>query len=242
MSMIRTCIKAIFGIALTTAILTSCKNDDMDYRVDIATVNPISENAYSLVLDQGTTLWPASSNVFYKPRSNQRAMVNYTLLGGKFQNYDRVVRVNDIVNILTKDITSLTTATKDSLGNDPVIINDYWIGDNYLNVIFSFPYIYGGEKHFINLAKNDTIGKPNYYEFLHNAYGDTRGEIATGIAAFNLAPLKIEGESSTEFTFKVRTFEGDKEYRLKYNWENTKNEKSRVSSLDVIPRGITEVE
>lgn len=233
--------KIAAGTVLCSAILSSCLDDGPDYMVNIASVNPISENAYSLVLDQGTKLWPASSNVFYKPKTNQRAMVNYTVLSGKFQDYDQVIRVNDIVDILTKDITSLNTATKDSLGNDPIAIRDYWIGDGYLNVIFSFPYVYGGEKHFINLAKNDTIGKPNYYEFLHNAYGDTKGEISTGIVAFNLDPLKTEGETSVEFTIKVKTFDGDKEYLVKYRWERAEKEKLSAPALDIIPRSITEV-
>lgn len=241
MNTVRTFMKITAGIFLCAAILSSCNNDGPDYMVDIATVNPISESAYSLVLDHGTKLWPASSNVFYKPKTNQRAMVNYTVLSGKFQDYDRVIRVNDIVDILTKDITSLNTATKDSLGNDPIAIQDMWIGDGYLNMIFSFPFVYGSEKHFINLAKNDTIGKPNYYEFLHNAYGDMRGDISTGIVAFNLEPLKMEGETSTEFTIKVKTFDGDKEYRVKYSWRQTKSETHQAPSIDIIPRSITEV-
>lgn len=233
----------VTGILLSSAIFTSCSNDGYslgDYKVEIATVKPINETNYSLILDDSTTLWPAATNVYYKPKKNQRAMVNYTLLSDKINEYDHAVKINDIIDILTKDITTLNTVTADSLGNDPVKILNYWIGDGYLNVHFATNFTFGANKHFINLAKNDTVDIPNLYEFRHNAYGDLNGMYSESYVAFNLSSMKTDDATSAEFIFKVKTFEGDKETKITYNWGKNAETKASVK-MENIPRSISEV-
>lgn len=235
---------AATGILLSSAIFSSCSNDGYslgDYRVEIATVKPEGETVYSLILDDSTTLWPAATNVYYKPKKNQRAMVNYTILSDKFKEYDHAIKVNDIIDILTKDITTLNMATADSLGNDPVQILNYWIGDGYLNIHFATRFTFGANKHFINLAKNDTVDIPNLYEFRHNAYGDLNGTYSESYVAFNLNSIKTDDATSATFILKVKTFEGDKETKITYNWGNNAGTKASVK-LDNIPRSISEVE
>lgn len=245
-------IKALIAstvILATTALFTSCENDGNSlnsYGVTIATINPINENSYSVTMDGGTTLLPIASNVYYKPKANQRAMINFTLLSDTIrlngQLYDHAVKVNDIVDILTKNITTLNEATKDSLGNDQIAIESYWIGDGYLNIRFAFTYTYGADKHFINMAKDETSAEPNQYVFLHNAYGDINGYQSVGFVSFNLNPLIEEGKSSVEFKLKVNSFNGEKIYTINYDWSKNEATKIPAENLSVLPKSITEVE
>jgi hypothetical protein len=226
---------ASVGILASSLFISSCDNDGYslgDFAVNIATVNPGDGNAYSLTLDDGTTLWPASQNFFYKPKENQRALINYTPLQDNYEGYDLAVKVNDIVNVLTKNPTVLNTATADSLGNDPIRINDYWIGDGYLNVYFSIGITpYGNTKHFINLAKNELNGKENYYNLLHNAYNDGGTYRGNGYVSFNLDALKVEGETNVVFTIAVNTGENEmKEYAINYDWAEPEKAPKIISS------------
>ena len=209
------------SIAAASLAITSCNNDGYslgDFALDFATINPGVGNAYSLTLDDGTTLWPAAHNGFYKPKENQRAFINYTPLQDNFEGYDMAVKINEVIDILTKNPTVLNTATVDSLGNDPIRINQYWIGDGYLNIDFSVGFTPAENKHFINLAKNELNGKENYYNLLHNAYGDNGTYLGHGYVSFNLDGLKKEGETNIEFTLAINLGEKIEEYTINYDW------------------------
>ena len=100
--------KVLIYTAVLVMILTSsfsCNDSDgyslSDFRISIATVIPEGQMAYSLLLDNGDKLWPAASDVVYRPQTDQRVFVNYTLLSDKKQDYDHFIKVNDIWNILT---------------------------------------------------------------------------------------------------------------------------------------------
>lgn len=214
----------VIGVLFSAFLFNSCNDDDDGYSLgnvwgSIATVQPLSEgsNSFSLVLDDGTTLWPAANHVpWYKPKANQRAVVYYTILSDQFQGYDHAIMVRDIADILTKyPAEDLGDEENDEkYGNDPVKIYDIWIGDGYLNVWFGFNY--GGKtKHFINLVQREDSIMPYNFEFRHNAYDDTGNIGQKGIAAFNLSALNPEEEVT--LTIKVNTFEGDKEYTVKYD-------------------------
>ena len=102
----RRLLKLVFCVAF--AFLLAC--DDDGYSLDkawysIATVNPLSDNAYSLTLDNGTTLWPAATDIpWYEPKTKRRVQVIYTILSDNFQGYSHAVKILDIQNILTKEI------------------------------------------------------------------------------------------------------------------------------------------
>lgn len=175
----------------------------------IATVNPLNDDAYSLTLDNGTTLWPVATDVpWYSPKHKQRAIVVYTLLSDKFQGYDHAVKILDIRNVLTKAVArDLGEKNDEEYGNDPVRILNMWIGDGYLNVEFSFKNGGMGVVHYINLLKTDHADTPYYFEFRHHAYGDNTLYAQKGIVAFDLSD--IQGEEEIELTVKINTFEGE---------------------------------
>ena len=201
------------------------------FGIDIATVNPEGEDAYSLLLDNGKRLWPAASAVPYNPTFNQRVFLNYTILSDAQSGYDHYVKVNDIWNILTKDVIELNAENADSIGNDPVKSNAVWVGGDYLNVSFMFNY--GGVKpHAINLVKNSASAvssdDPINLEVRHNAYQSDRTKLFEGFVCFDLKPLRSSTADSVLLSVKVKEWDKDVTYDVIYRYNeasvNTRTE------------------
>ena len=230
---------ALIFFILSTAF--ACNDNDGyslgDYRISIATVVPEVAGSYSLRLDNGDILKVATSDIHYRPRGNQRVFVNYTLLSDKAEDNTRFIKVNDILNVLTKSVIELTEQNTDSIGNDPIKIYDFWIGDNYLNVSFAFNY--GGVKpHAINMVQRKTVGIDNEnlleFEFRHNSYESPFNELYDGFASFDLRPFKQEDRDSVPITIKYKNWDGDNTYDLMYkyntlNWNATNMKVPNIS-------------
>ena len=225
----------IFIISLVT--LMSCNSKDEyslgNFRVDIATVKTDGTNNYTIELDNGKKLFPAAQGIYYKPKNNQRVFVNYTMLSGEYNGYDHLVKVNDIWNILTKNVIDLTTENTDSIGNDPVGINHMWIGNNFLNIDFMFNF--GGVKpHAINLV-NNTID-PNTdeeiveLEFRHNSYNSSSNRLVEGLVSFDLRPLQKNDTDSITLAIKVKELDKESTFRLVYKYNNLGAENSSVET------------
>ena len=220
------CLK--FGLCLVFAVFlfNSCLDDD-GYSLNkawysIATVHPLDDSkSYWLSLDSGTSLWPVATNIpWYSPTEKQRALVVYTLLSDEFQGYDHAIKILDLKSILTKPIAeNLGEANDETYGTDPVGISEMWIGDGYLNIEFEFDY---GRKavHYINLIASENTDTPNNFEFRHNAYDDEPRYRRKGIVSFDLSSVDTRGEE-VELLISVNTFEGNKEYTIKYNSSNS---------------------
>jgi hypothetical protein len=206
---------ALYAVFTVLFLCLNACDDGDEYSMNkawysIATVNPLNDNGmYSLTLDNGTTLWPAATDVpWYNPKHKRRAIAVYTILSDKFQGYDHAVKILDIQNVLTKAAAKdLGEKNDEEYGNDPVKILNMWIGDGYLNVEFGFYNGGMGVSHYINLVKTDRADTPYYFEFRHNAYGDATVYARKGIVAFDLSD--IHGEEEVELTVKVNTFEGE---------------------------------
>lgn len=207
----------------------SCSDDDGysldDFSVNLATVNPIDmeTGTFYLTLDNGTTLWPATmSNMTFKPRYNQRVLLNYTLLSDQIGDFDHYIKVNSISNILTKEIIELTPENEKEIGDDPIKILTIWPGDNYLNIRFGINV--GGTqiKHTINLVKNELWTSNDadiVLELRHNANGDPEKYGETGYASFDLRPFIVEGKESIKLLVKAKDYGGEeKEYSVTYKF------------------------
>lgn len=226
-------------IALIIVVLSSafaCNDNDGyslgDFRISIATVVPESSQTYSLLLDNGNKLWPAATDVYYRPQLNQRVFVNYTILSDKIDDYDHYIKVNDIWNVLTKSVIELNAENADSIGNDPVQVNEFWIGDNYLNVSFSFNY--GGIKpHAINMVQNKMDGNPDTdqleLEFRHNSYNSPRSTLYDGFACFDLRPFRVEGKDSIPIFIKYTDWQGEQVVELMYKYNDLNKTKMQLS-------------
>lgn len=211
-------INPIYSILLIGILLTSISCDDNSrslgsFGIDIATVVPEGDNAYSLLLDNGKKLWPAATAVWYTPSYNQRVFLNYTILSEKMGEYDHYIKVNDIWNILTKEAIELNAQNADSIGHDPVRINHIWVGGDYLNVSFMFNY--GGVRpHAINLVENmlspEADGDAIELEFRHNSYESPNEErLYEGFVCFDLKPMRTNEADSVALSIAVREWAND---------------------------------
>lgn len=229
---------SIICLFLLSGFFVSCNDDgysiDDIYAPRLATVMPLGENSYYLVLDNGKTMWDATAYP-YKPKHNQRTIVYFTVLGEKVDGYDYFVKVKHLQDILTKGVINLTAENNDSIGNDPIKIIRHWVGDDFLNI--EFGYNRGGEKvHYINLVNNTTETYPNdekvYLEFRHNANDDPQKNSTQGYVAFDLKPFKETGKDSVDFIIKVNDFDGEKNTSFTYYFNNKKHLQNNAQKLN----------
>jgi hypothetical protein len=225
--------KIVFGmLAGLMLVLTSClKEDDDHYSLDkfwvqLGIVDKPSSQGYTVLLDDGSEIIPVAG--YYKGlrlEDSQRVLVNYTILGDKLVN-DTIKQyyamVNSVKEILCKGILDLTSANEDSLGNDPIVVKDFWVSRNQminLNLLF-----YGNYKvHYINLVKQPGSPKagdqPIELILKHNERDDYRDIPMTAIVSFDPAAIRIPGLDSVRFRItskdysgKTQTFDGIYQY------------------------------
>lgn len=192
-----------------------------DFRVSIATLHAESPNHFFVQLDNGKKLFPAASDVRFYPKEGQRVFINYTILSDRQNGYAHYIKINDIWDILTKNVIELNAENADSIGNDPVKINDIWVGGNYLNIDFSFNY--GGVRpHAINLVNNvlSSDATPNAIdlEFRHNAFDSSSASLYEGFVCFNLKPYQVADSDSVTFAVRVTDFGEEKTYHAVYHY------------------------
>lgn len=215
-------------------MLISCDDNSKSlgkFGIDIATVLPEGDHAYSLQLDNGKVLWPAASSVLYAASYNQRVFLNYTILSDAKGAYDSYIKVNDIWNILTKQAIELDAHNADSIGNDPIKTNAVWVGGDYLNVSFMFNY--GGKQpHAIHLVKNtlskEISSKAVELEFRHNAYHSTNSKLYEGFVCFDLKPFRTLDADSVKLSIKVKGWTGDTKYDVVYRYNGTAASNART--------------
>lgn len=198
------------GLAMIMGFATSC-NDDDDYRgdtywIEMATVEApgetgsfnIAQTPFSFLTDSGESLLPVTINYYiagYTTKDQQRAMIEYRILTNKREGYDHYVNLVDMRNVLTKKLAILTvdTAANSVLrGTAPIRMNELWISNNYVNIIFSYQGS-AGSTHYINLVENREITTPPNPDagvlslnFVHDSKGDTGTYWFRGIVSFLL--------------------------------------------------------
>jgi len=188
------------AVILIVILTVSCeKNDDYyslgDIWISLGFIDQSqSDGSFTIQLDNGDTLYPVANDVpYFNTKDSMRVMANFTILDEVDESENRFyVKINNLYNILYKEIIPLTYENSDSLGNDPVKISDIWISNNILNIEF---YYTGGEKiHSINLAYSEESlteqNQPIELDFRHNAYNDNGKYNLQGLVSFNLNKLK----------------------------------------------------
>jgi len=231
--------KKIFALIICTIVaFTACDDDDDgyslgDFWIDIATVeNPDNNTAFYFLLDDNTRMWTAASDLLnYRPKNGQRILADYTLLSDRPSGspYDHDVKLNDVYEILTKNIFEITPATQDSIGNDPIEIEDIWVGSNYLNIEFEYKGL--NKIHFINLVRDRSKTYNDgrvHLEFRHNAHSDTQTYDKWGIASFDLRSL--QNTESVQLVIHSKEYDGDEEiHELTYTPNDVNSRKKDLS-------------
>lgn len=203
----------------------SCDNDDDSYSlgafaVEIMTAQPISEDSYYFIRDNGETLWPlANSDYRFSPQYRQRAQVNYTLLSDSISGYSHGIKVNWVDEILTKAIAPNLGERNDSIyGTDPIKLLAVEAGGGFLDILFGANYGNSGESHYVNLIPSSANDSLSYdFEFRHNAYNDPPMVGAQGLVSFDLSSLPETNGKTVTLRIKFHTFDGDVVREIAYN-------------------------
>lgn len=215
-------------VTLLSLTFASCDDDDGyslgNFVARIATVKIESGVSYIQADDQ-TTLLPIAG---YFPSSRlvdgERIAINYTLLYDNFQGYDHAIKVNNFYKVLTKPVELIETEEDDKkYGDDVVWVYDMWIGGNYLNVHYAYPYPLS-ERHRVSLVKNEWTETEDdgyvHLEYRYNAQGDldnpeVQNLMFFSFVSFNLSSIDLPVDSkglkikinSAKNGHKILTFE-----------------------------------
>ena len=217
--------KIVFGILVGFLFVFAGCNDDEGYSLDdmwigFGIFQGDESSSYQIVMDNDEVLIPVASN--YAPGwegsfdNGERIMVNYTILdenldsSGEVESY--YVKVNSIDDILMKRIMDITPENEDSIGNDPIIVNDYWMTDSLLT--FKLKYWGYDQIHFLNLVKLPSMImapgiQPYELELRHNANDDEDAIPFTAFVSFSLNGLRIEGLDSVQFVVTSTDYDGN---------------------------------
>jgi hypothetical protein len=207
-------------LALLSPLFYSCDADEENYSIgdiwiSMGFINkPQSTESFTVILDSGDTLVPVANAVpYFKINDSLRVMVNYTILDEVEESTQKYyVKINNLYDVLYKGIIELTNEDSDSIGNDPVQIDDIWINNNLLNI--EFRYIGGEMIHFINLIRTEgdvaKAPQPIELEIRHNARNDQQRYTMQSIVTFDLKNIQIPGQDSVQFIVSSTDYKGDK--------------------------------
>lgn len=210
-------------------VFNGCIDDDEGYSLsDVWIGFGIVEDtiSYKIVLDDGEVLIPVAFGGyghFYensysgKPKEinkGDRVLVNFTILDDKVDNSGEIeayyVKVNSVREILMKGILDITAENQDSIGNDPIEVEEHWVTNNLLNLQLKY---WGREEiHFINLVKKPGVltaaGQPFELELRHNSNDDEKSIPFTALVSFELDSLQVAGIDSVRFKVKSTDYDG----------------------------------
>jgi hypothetical protein len=209
-------------------VFSGCLDDDGYSLSDIWIGFGVVENAdtYKIVMDDGKILYPVAfggyvpwnesgySGNYHRVEEGDRLMLNFTVLDDKLNDAGEItayyVKVNSAKKVLTKGVLDITEANKDSIGNDPIIVQDTWMANGFLN--FQLKYWGRNQTHFINLVKQPgeltAEGQPFQLELRHNKNGDMENIPYTAFVSFRLDSLQVAGLDSVRFTVTSKDYDG----------------------------------
>lgn len=209
-------------IGLLAVSLFSCDLNDNDdtyslgkYWVGFGVVDVNGGSDYTIKMDDGSELFPVDGYYHWdNTEDSSRVLVNYTILDDKVINdtqEEYYVRVNSVKKILFKGIWDITPTTEDSIGNDPIHVEDVWKTNNMLT--FQLQYYGSGLVHYVNLVKQPgevtSADEPIQLELRHNNKDDSPSYQMSAFATFDLSTLKIAGQDSVSFTVTGKDFKGE---------------------------------
>ncbi len=214
--------KLIIGmLALVSVVMMSCSDDDGyslgDYWIGFGILK-VESNTYRIYLDDGSLLKPVSWNI--PPWEDEewtdgsRILVNFTILedetneNGDVESY--LVKVNEAQKILMKGVLDITEENADSIGNDPIVVQDYWMTDSLINFKLRYRGYY--QVHFLNLVQDPddptTENEAVKLELRHNANDDEESIPYTAYVSFSLNRFREAGKDSITFEVTSTDYDG----------------------------------
>lgn len=118
---------------------------------------------------------------------------------------DYIVEVTSIEKVLFKQIINYTPAREDSLGNDPVQIDELWLAKDFMNL--NFTYLGGSTTHFINLVLVDSVENDTVeLEIRHNNNDDSGIYQLKSFVSFDLTSVQSATADSVILRIKAKEF------------------------------------
>lgn len=172
---------------------------------------------YEIVLDNHDLLIPIASeygNWQNHFKAGDRVWMNYTILGDKTDSLNNrtiyYAKINQIEKVLKKDIITMQPEMEDSIGNDPIIVDDAWIADSLIT--FQLRYKGYNRTHLLNLVLPDdsplSDASPIELELRHNAHEDAEEILYQAFVSFSLNRLQISGSDSVQVHIVWNNYEG----------------------------------
>ncbi|MDD5813807.1 MAG: NigD-like N-terminal domain-containing protein, partial [Bacteroidales bacterium] len=160
---------------VTSFSLVSCDDDDDCYAdilpTALVTVYPQGDNAFTMQLDDKTTLVPTNMKASPFGEKEVRALVNYVEESSSNGSY-RNVRVNWIDSIRTKYPVMTTDDDNLTYGNDPIEIVRDWLTvaeDGFLTLRIRTLWGVGQGPHIVNLVYGTEEGSEETLVLHHDA-------------------------------------------------------------------------
>ena len=226
---------ALAAVLTLIPTLQSClDNDDSNYpSLAISTIKTLEgvDKGYYFGLDDNKKMYPGDTTALrnYAVIDGQRAFVSFYFLEEPKAGYDYNVRVQQIINILTKDIVDLTEENAEDIGDNKINATKLWVTQGYLNIEFQF---FGtnnpDKKHFLNLVRNTlATGENNEegyisLEFRHNIKNDTPDGLNEGYVSFKLDKIAEEMKDAKGLIVRVKTlYDGERFYKIDFKKEKS---------------------
>ena len=148
-----------------------------------------------------------------------RALVNYTLAEENTAHSGKMVNINWIDSIRTKNMApTLGDKNTAAYGTDPLEVVNDWVSiaeDGYLTLRFRTRWGVG-VRHLVNLVPTGDQKDPYQVTFFHNAQKDLYGRVGDGIVAFRLDRLPDTKGKTVWLTLKWNSYSGMKMAKFKY--------------------------
>ncbi len=213
--------KIAFGLlAIMSIAIISCLDDDgyslNDRWLGFGMVQDNS-GVKLIKMDDGAVLrpiaWEYGLNFGEDFTSGTRLLLNFTILDEILNDDGTVgqyqVKVNDATEVLMKGILQINEENMDSIGNDPIVVQEYWMTDSLLN--FKLKYWGYNKTHFLNLVQESeepVLEDPVKLELRHNANDDEEALSYTAFVSFSLNQLRVAGKDSIVVEISSTDYEG----------------------------------
>lgn len=200
-------------------VVTGCIDDNDDQPPRYLELGKTADGQYDVpvvITDSENVLRIEEYSGDFDFEHSERVLLKYEITGeedGRDEqtsdsDFDYSVKVLSIQEVVTKQVVELNEENRDTIGSDPLFVNDIWLGGGYLNIDFSF---YGdGKVHYINVVK-DPDEQPEeeteiHLEIRHDARGDDFRQRYRGLMSFYLDSLEIDGANNLKLIFENQDF------------------------------------
>ena len=197
--------------------LTSCLDDNkyayFHPNESWGTIVGTPEN-FKIEPDNGNTLRVTENlDPSFPVEDSLRVVATFTPLEQTGENsFD--IRVNAMKKLLTKMpvyLSELTPDEIDSLGTDPIDIENAWFGaGEYLNIEFIIFVNDPQKAHFLNLVVDEEKSTPEevFVTLRHNAFKDETRQKGWGRVSFDIAGLVPAGKDQIKVTLQWTGYSG----------------------------------